>query len=155
MLKKIKPYIIGIAIPLLVGGLSAWLTKDGMENHSGLNQPPLTPPMWLFPIVWSALYILMGIGSVLVWKRGGPKAAFALKIYASQLGVNFFWSIIFFNIKAFLFAFVWLLLLWAIIAIMIYAFRRLSPAAGWMQLPYLLWVTFAGYLTFMTYLLNR
>ncbi|MBP3361475.1 MAG: tryptophan-rich sensory protein [Clostridia bacterium] len=158
MWKKIKPYVISIAIALGVGGLSALLTKDGMEAYQNINQPPLNPPMIVFPIVWSILFILMGIGSAIVYTKkneAGADACGALKIYGLQLAVNFFWSLIFFNMQAYLFAFIWLLLLWVLIIIMIIRFRRVSPAAAYLQIPYLLWVTFAGYLTLMVYILNR
>ena len=158
MWKKIKPYVIGIAIPLIVGGLSAWLIRDGMTRYNNMAKPALSPPSWLFPIVWTILFILMGIGSAIVWqnREQDPEAAgAALRIYGAQLVVNFFWSIIFFNMQAYLFAFIWLVLLWLMIIIMIIEFRKTSPAAAWLQLPYLLWVTFAGYLTFAVWLLNR
>lgn len=158
MWKKIKPYVISIAIALAVGGLSAWLTRSGMDVYnSGVTKPPLSPPMILFPIVWSILYILMGIGSAMVFvQRGENKeaAASALWVYAFQLAVNFFWSIIFFNMQAYLFAFIWILLLWLLIIVMIVKFRKISPVAAYLQIPYLLWVTFAAYLTFMVYMLN-
>lgn len=157
-MEKIKAYAIAIAIPLAVGGLSAFLTRSGMDAYQSVIQPPLSPPMWLFPVVWSLLYILMGIGSGMVWLRreNDTEAALsALIVYGFQLAVNFFWSIIFFNMQAFLFAFIWLALLWLLIIAMIVKFSRISRAAAWLQVPYLLWVTFAGYLTLMVWLLNR
>ncbi len=158
MWKKIKPYVISIAIALAVGGLSSLLTKNNMDVYDTINRPALAPPMWLFPIVWSILFILMGISSALVWVRRdeNPEEAFvALRVYALQLIVNFFWTIIFFNMQAYLFAFVWLLLLLVLIIIMIVQFKKISSKAAYLQMPYLLWVTFAGYLTLMIYLLNR
>ena len=140
------------------GRLSAWLIRDGMTQYNNMAKPALSPPSWLFPIVWTILFILMGIGSAIVWqnREQDPEAAgAALRIYGAQLVVNFFWSIIFFNMQAYLFAFIWLVLLWLMIIIMIIEFRKISPAAAWLQLPYLLWVTFAGYLTFAVWLLNR
>ena len=158
MWKKIKPYVISIAIALAVGGLSALLTKNNMEVYNTINRPALSPPMWVFPVVWGILFVLMGISSALVWvnrEQDIETASSALRIYGLQLIVNFFWSIIFFNMQAYLFAFIWLLLLLALIIIMILQFRKISPLAAYLQIPYLLWVTFAGYLTFMIYLLNR
>lgn len=158
MWKKIKPYVISIAIALAVGGLSALLTKNNMDVYDTINRPSLAPPMWLFPVVWSILFILMGISSAMVYlkKDESPEAVTsALKVYGAQLVVNFFWTIIFFNMQAYLFAFIWLIILWILIVIMIVQFRKISPVAGYLQIPYLLWVTFAGYLTFMIYLLNR
>lgn len=158
MWKKIKPYVISIAIALAVGGLSALLTKNNMEVYNTINRPALAPPMWVFPVVWGILFVLMGISSALVWlnrEQDIETASSALRIYGLQLIVNFFWSIIFFNMQAYLFAFIWLLLLLALIIIMILQFKKISPLAAYLQIPYLIWVTFAGYLTFMIYLLNR
>ena len=158
MWKKIKPYVISILIALAVGGLSAWLTSDSMEIYGSINQPALAPPAWLFPVVWGILFVLMGISAALVYtdKNATPKEkASALKVYGLQLAVNFFWSLIFFNLRNWLFAFIWLILLWVLIIIMIVKFYRIRPIAGLLQLPYLLWVTFAGYLNLMIYLLNK
>lgn len=158
MLKKWKPYIISVLIALAVGGLAALLTKNNMDVYERINRPLLSPPMAVFPIVWSVLFVLMGIGAAAVYvnrSRNSEAAATALKVYAFQLAVNFFWSIIFFNMQTYLFAFVWLVLLWVLILVMIARFRKVSKAAAYLQLPYLLWVTFAGYLTIMIYFLNR
>lgn len=157
MWQKIKPYIISVLIALAVGALSSFLTKDNMGIYDYINRPPLSPPMSLFPVVWSILFILMGISSAIVWiKRDDNRdeATCALRIYGLQLIVNFLWTIIFFNMQAYLFAFIWLLLLLVLIIIMIIQFKKISPLAAYLQIPYALWVAFAGYLTFMTYLLN-
>ena len=158
MWKKIKPYVFGIAIALGVGGLSSLLTKDNMQIYEQINKSALAPPMILFPIVWGILFVLMGISSAIVYeKRETDKEASqeALKVYALQLAVNFFWTIIFFNMQAYLFAFIWLIVLWVLIILMIIKFKKISPTAAYLQIPYLLWVTFAGYLTLMIYLLNK
>lgn len=158
MWEKIKPYVFGIAIALGVGGLSSLLTKDNMQIYEQINKPALAPPMILFPIVWGILFVLMGISSAIVYeKRETDKEASqeALKVYALQLAVNFFWTIIFFNMQAYLFAFIWLIVLWVLIILMIIKFKKISPTAAYLQIPYLLWVTFAGYLTLMIYLLNK
>ena len=157
MWKKIKPFIISIAISLGVGLLSALLTSDSMNIYSAIVQPPLAPPSILFPIVWTVLFTLMGIGAALVYnkKEEKPKETQdALIVYAVNLFVNFFWSIIFFNMRAFLFAFIWILLLWAIILTMILKFRKVSPLAAYLQIPYLIWVTFAAYLNLAIFILN-
>ena len=156
MLKKLKPYIISVIIALAVGGLSALLTKNNMNIFEKINMPPLSPPSVVFPIVWAVLYILMGISSAIIYKNGTDREEVqsALKVYALQLAVNFFWSLIFFNMQAYLFAFVWLVLLWVLVIVMIVKFKKISPAAAWLQIPYLLWITFAGYLSLMIYLLN-
>ncbi len=156
MLKKLKPYIIGILIPLAVGGLAAFLTRNSMNIYESIEKPPQAPPGILFPIVWTVLYILMGIGSTLIYKSDADEKIKnqGLFIYGLQLAVNFFWSILFFNLQAFLPSFIWLLLLWGLIIAMIVSFWRISRSAALLQIPYLLWVTFAGYLNLMIYLLN-
>lgn len=157
MWKKIKPFVISIAIALGIGGLSAILTSDSMDIYSDIVQPSLAPPAILFPIVWTILFTIMGIGAALVWNKKDeqPKEVQdALVVYAVNLFMNFFWSIIFFNMRAFLFAFIWLVLLWVVILIMILKFRKVSPLAAYLQIPYLLWVTFAGYLNLAIYILN-
>lgn len=153
--QKYKPYIISSAIALGVGGISAFISRGGMENYANVNQPPLSPPMWLFPIVWGILYILMGIGAAEVYLSEGENRLVALRVYAVQLAVNFLWSPIFFNAQAFVVAFIWIVILWLLIIFMIALFWSVKPRAAYLQLPYLIWVTFAGYLTYMTYLLNR
>lgn len=148
-----KKLILCIALPLAVGGLSALLTRGGMDAFAALSKPALSPPGWLFPVVWTLLYILMGIASYLVLTSEKPKGA-ALSIYALQLVFNFFWPIIFFNFEAYLFAFVWLVILWVLILVTMILFFRISETAGYLLLPYLLWVTFAGYLNLYIYILN-
>jgi len=156
MKRNWKALIICIAIPLAVGGLSALFTMDSMRTFSQLNQPPLSPPSWLFPVVWTILYTLMGVASFLVYTSPAPKAEknAALRVYGAQLIVNFFWSIIFFSWELYLFAFVWLLLLWVLIFATILYFYPIRPLAAYLLIPYLLWVTFAGYLNYGIYLLN-
>ena len=153
---KWKQLIICIAIPLAVGGLSALLTRDSMDTFKSLNKPPLSPPDWLFPVVWSVLFVLMGIASYLVLESGEPRKAIrtSLAVYGAQLIVNFFWSIFFFNLGAYLFSFFWLVLLWLMIWATIILFCKSSKPAGYLLIPYILWVTFAGYLNFAVYLLN-
>lgn len=155
---KIKPYLISVLIALGVGGLSAFFTRNNMNIFDNIVKPPLTPPMWLFPIVWGILFILMGIGAALVFvnnENNKEQVKNALFFYGLQLIVNFFWSLIFFNMQSYLFAFIWLLLLLALIVIMIVKFRKISPLAAYLQLPYLAWVLFAGYLNLAIFILNR
>lgn len=145
-----------IAIPLIVGAVSALITGGGMEVFETLNKPPLSPPGWLFPIVWTILYTLMGIASYLVLRSGAAEQDIhkALTIYAYQLVVNFLWPTFFFNFKWYFFAFLWLILLWVLIVIMLERFLRISKLAGYLIIPYLLWVTFAGYLNLGIWWLN-
>lgn len=156
MKEKWKSLIVCLLIPLAVGGLSAWLSGGGMQAFAQLNKPPLSPPGWLFPVVWTVLYLLMGFASWLVLTSDKPKMQIksALQIYGLQLVVNFFWSIIFFSQQRYLFAFFWLLLLWVMIIMTMMRFYRIRELAGELLLPYFLWVTFAGYLNFAIYLLN-
>lgn len=148
-----KSLIICLAISLTVGSLSAFLTRNSMETFNSIIKPAFSPPGWLFPVVWTILYILMGIASYLVLTSGKPNDS-ALAIYSIQLVFNFFWSIIFFNMKLYLFAFLWLVLLWLLILKTALLFYQISKPAGYLMVPYLLWVTFAGYLNFSIYLLN-
>lgn len=148
-----KKLILCIAIPLAVGGLSAFLTRDSMETFASLDKPALSPPGWLFPVVWTILYVLMGIASYLVLVSGEPNRN-ALTVYGIQLAFNFFWSIIFFGYEAYLFSFVWLVILWILIFVTMVQFYKISKGAGYLMVPYLLWVTFAGYLNLSIYLLN-
>ena len=153
---NIKQLLICIAVPLLVGGLSAFLTRDSMTTFSQVIKPPLSPSGILFPIVWTVLYTLMGIASYLIVSSDAAKEDIqnAIFIYVLQLGINFFWSIFFFNFKWYLFSFFWLLLLWAFILYMIVIFYRISKPAAYLLIPYLLWVTFAGYLNLGIAILN-
>ena len=153
---KIKPYAVSILLTLAVGGLSGFLTSMGMDSFDALTKPPLTPPSFLFPIVWTVLFILMGVGAARIFMTE-PTAARNrdLIVYVVQLAVNFFWSIIFFNLQAYAFAFFWLILLWVLILTMIYLFCKVDKPAALIQIPYAIWVTFAGYLNLMIWLMNR
>lgn len=157
MWKKYKSYIIGVLIALSVGGLSATFTMGNMNLFDEIKKPPLSPPAILFPIVWTILYIFMGISSAIIYdhrKFMKTEAEVGLVIYAVSLILNFCWSIIFFNFRAFTFAFIWLLLLWSSILYMIAQYYRVNKLAAYLQIPYLIWVTFAGYLTFAISLIN-
>lgn len=145
-----------ITIPLIVGGVAGFLTRGAMSTFQELNQPPLSPPPWLFPVVWSILYILMGVSSWLVCKSGEPteKIDRALRIYYYQLVVNFLWPIFFFNFQWFLFSFFWLVLLGVLVCAMIRQFYRISAWAGYLNVPYLIWLVFAGYLNLGIWWLN-
>lgn len=149
-----KRLLVYLAIPLGVGALAGILTKDSMMQFSLLNRPPLSPPGWLFPVVWTVLFLLMGYASYLVSRSGSVQKRPALILYAIQLIVNFFWSIFFFNFEWYLFSFFWLVLLWVLILLTIRAFWRISPTAAILLIPYLLWVTFAGYLNLAIWLIN-
>lgn len=150
-----KTLIKCIAIPLIVGGLAAFLTRDGMKYYiEEITKPALTPPPWVFSVVWTILYVMMGYASFLVIEEGTGDQKTARMIYFAQLFFNFFWSIIFFNLRWYLFAFAWLLILWFLVLATIKAFAEIEPKAGKVLIPYLIWLTFAAYLNFGVYLLN-
>ena len=151
-----KSYLFWILLSLLVGTLSGLLSIRGMEVYrQSVQKPPFTPPAVVFPIAWSILYILMGIGAARVTlSPDTEKSKQAINLFIAQLTVNFFWSLIFFNLQAFPLAFLWLLLLWGLVAWMILAFRRVDPVAAWLQVPYLIWLTFAAYLSGGVWLLS-
>ena len=154
---KWKPYIISVLIALAVGGLSALLSRNGMESYEAtVTKPVLTPPGWLFAVVWTILYALMGVGAARVWLTKESEArSRGLNLYVAQLIVNFFWSLIFFNAQAFGFALLWLVLLWVLVFLMVRKFHRVDRLAALLQIPYLIWLTFAAYLNFGVLVLNR
>lgn len=152
-----KVYTVWILIAEAVGALSGWLSREGMMLYSEtVIQPLLAPPMWVFPVVWSVLYALMGISAARVWAApDSPKRRRGLNLFVAQMVVNFFWSLIFFNLQAFGAGFFWLLLLWALVAWMIFSFYQVDQLAAWLQVPYLVWLTFAAYLSGAVWLINR
>lgn len=155
-LKNWKPYVVSAGIALGVGTLSSLLSIAGMRVYEEtVTKPALTPPGWIFAVVWTILYVLMGISAAKVWltKLSTHKSR-GLNYYVVQLIVNFFWSLIFFNAQAFGFALVWLLLLWALVLLMILQFGKTDRSAAMLQIPYLIWLTFAAYLNFGVCILN-
>ena len=145
-----KQYALWIGLAEAVGGVSALLSREGMKLYeAAVPQPPLSPPMWLFPVVWAILYALMGISAarISVLPPSVGKCC-GQKLFFTQLIFNFFWSILFFNLQSYWAAFVWLVILWALVLGMILCYRKVDKAAAWLQVPYLLWLTFAGYLNF-------
>ena len=150
------PYGLFIGATEAVGALAGFLTRAGVKHYQAqVVKPFLNPPPSVFPVVWSILYALMGIGAARVWKAEPSQTrSSALIVFGAQLAMNFLWTIAFFNLRAYSFAFAWLVGLWFLILLMILLFRRVDKTAGLLQIPYLLWVTFAGYLNFMVWLLN-
>lgn len=155
-MKKInwKALLTSLALSLGTGGLAALLTSNAMARFDGLNKPPLTPPGWVFPAVWTALFILMGVSAYIVYVSSAPTRRGALAVYAAQLALNFTWTVLFFGFSAYYAAFVCLMLLLCAIVWMIAAFCPISRTAALLQLPYLLWVLFAGYLNIAIAMLN-
>ena len=151
---KWKSLLVNIAIPLLVGGISSLITMDGFRQYKEINQPPLSPPSAVFPVVWTILYILMGISSYLVYEKKDADNKNALTLYAIQLAVNFIWPIFFFGFNAYLFSFIILIVLWIFVLLTIISFYKINKTAALLMIPYLIWLTFAGYLNLGVYILN-
>ena len=153
---NLKTYAFWIGLSESVGLLSGFLTRQGTEIYANmLQKPPLSPPGWVFAVVWTVLYALMGISAARIYAAPPSRArSRGLNLFVAQLVVNFFWSPIFFNAGAYGFALIWLLVLWVLILWMVLTFRRVDKTAALLQIPYLLWVTFAAYLNFGIYLLN-
>jgi len=152
-----KTYAFWVLFTEAVGGLSGWLTREGTKIYTAaITQPPFSPPGIVFPIVWSILFALMGIGAARIYLAPASTArSRSLLLFLLQLAFNFFWSIIFFNLQNFGLALICLIALWILILLMILSFRKVDKLAAWLQIPYLLWVTFAAYLNFGVWLLNR
>ena len=143
---NIKTLAISVAISLGAGILSAFLTGGSMRQYADMYKPPLAPPGWVFPIVWTILYILMGIAAWRAYESQSADRRLAISLYGNQLLLNIVWPLLFFNLKIYFFAFAWLLLLWLMIYLTMRQFAVLDQKAGMLLIPYLVWVTFAGYL---------
>lgn len=147
---------VWILLTEAIGALSGFLSREGMKIYMAtVIKPPLSPPGWVFPVVWGILYALLGIGVAMV--HGSPPSrqrSRGLNFYIAQMVVNFFWSLIFFNARAFGFAFFWLLLLLVLVVGMVLSFRQVRLLSAKLQIPYLLWLLFAAYLNFGVWLLN-
>ena len=169
MKRNWKTLVICILIPLAVGAVAGFLTRGGMESFALLNKPPLSPPAWVFPVAWTILYTLMGISSYLIYvsepqkvnksisdknTKENKEKSQALSTYGYQLIVNFLWPVFFFSFQWYFFAFLWLVLLWILVAKMILEFGEISRIAALLNVPYLLWLSFAGYLNLGIWLLN-
>lgn len=153
-IKNPEALILSILIPLAVGSFSSLITRNTIDIYNTINKASISPPSYVFPIVWTILYILMGLSSYIIYVSDSEKKESALKIYALQLFFNFFWSILFFTFSQYLFAFIWLIVLIVLIIIMIYAFYQINPVAAFLQIPYLLWCLLAAYLNYTIILLN-
>ena len=142
-----------LIIPLAVGGVASLIAKNNFVIE---NQPLLSPPAWVFPVVWTILYVLMGIASYIILESDAKPQdkTNALTLYAVQLIFNFFWTIIFFNLRQYIFAFIWILALWGFILATVLKFRPISKTAAYLLLPYIIWVAFAAYLNLGVAILN-
>ncbi len=151
-----KTYVFWILLCEAVGILAGWISAEGIMVYSLLaNKPPLTPPSWIFPVVWTILYALMGIGAARISLQEPSKTRNnGLNLFAVQLILNFFWPLLFFNAHAYGFALIWLVLLWVCVLAVILIFYKIDTTAAWLLVPYLVWLTFAVYLNAGVYLLN-
>ncbi len=156
---KLKPLIFSLIISLGVGFLSGFLVGNSSEVYMNLVKPALSPPPAVFPVIWTILYILMGVSAYLIYeadvsKKEKKEKKEALKIYGLQLAMNFLWSFIFFKFNLYLPAFIWLVLLFIVVVLMIKKFNKIDETAAALQVPYALWLVFAGYLNLMIVLFN-
>ncbi|MGN1182212.1 MAG: TspO/MBR family protein [Faecalibacillus sp.] len=149
-----KILIISIIIPLFVGGISSYLTYHQLALYQKLNLPPLAPPGQLFSIIWTILFVLMGISSYYIYVSHHPKKETALLIYAFQLFINFCWPLFFFNLHNYFMAFMILIVLLILIITMMYIFYQIKPLSCYLNILYLLWVCFALYLNFFIFINN-
>lgn len=149
---RLLPFIVCLAITLIPGVIVGLLTSGQNDIYETVKTPVFAPPAILFPIIWGLLYTLMGVSLYLIYQNGGTLRNYAL--FAAQFVANLIWPFLFFSFEAFWLAFLWLVLLWVMILLMIISFYRTSPLAAYMQIPYLLWVTFAGVLNLSIAILN-
>ena len=153
--KKIdwKVLLFFLLYTFILAGLGTLLS--GGFNLDELNKPPLTPPAWLFPVVWSILYAAMSFAAYLVFVSNDIDRGVPLRLYLLQVVINVLWPVFFFGLEWRLFAFFWILLLVAVVALTMAEFRKISVSAFYLMIPYLLWVLFATYLNIGFYLLNK
>lgn len=153
-MKKYKPYLISLVITFIAAGIGAAATYAGMDGFMKLSQPLFSPPSFLFPVVWTILYILMSLAAARVYVLEGKRFTTPVKLYAVQLFFNMVWSILFFGFGAYLAAFIWLVILWVLVLLMIMTFYPVCKGCAFSQIPYLMWLSFAAYLNFGIYYLN-
>ena len=152
--KKTGTYALMIAIALAVGGLSA-LVNAGEFSTPELIQPALSPPAWLFPVVWTLLYTLLGVSAARILLSGDPAAGDAVFLWATQLVVNFLWTLFYFRFRALALSFFWLIFLLLLVLLMVRRFGEIDKTAARLQIPYVVWLCFAACLNLATWLLNR
>lgn len=150
---NIKELVISIIIPIVFGILSS-VFSGNFNTYQEISKPKFAPPGFIFPIVWFILFIFMGISSYLIYKSNSYDKEKSLLIYNIQLIVNFFWSIIFFRLKNYFLAFIWIILLLVLIIIMFSRFYKINKISAYLQIPYIIWVVFATILTYSIYALN-
>lgn len=155
-MSNIVKLIVSLIIPLSVGAVAGMFTSQAVPNwYASLNRPSFSPPNWVFGPVWTTLYILLGTSFFLVWKENpSQQRSLAIKIFAVQMLLNFAWSFIFFYFNMIGFALLAIIFLWISIAVMIFLFYKIKPIAAYLNIPYLLWVSFATILNAGYYFLN-
>lgn len=151
---KNKKLIIYILIPLIAGGIG-YLLGGGNNIYDSVKRPSFAPPDFLFPIVWTILYILMGISAYIVSNSSSTYKNLGLIIYYVQLVINSLWNLFFFRLNWFLFAFIWLILLLVLVIYMVYLFSKSDKKSAWLNVPYVLWLLFAAVLNFSVFWINR
>ncbi len=149
-----KKLLINIIVPVGLGALVGLLTSPS-SSYKEMIQPSFAPPGILFPIVWTILYILMGVSNYIIMESDDYGYKDALSVSYTQLGVNLLWSFIFFSFKQYFLAFIWIILLIVLVISMIKRFYSISKVSALIQIPYLLWLIFASILNFSIFLLNR
>lgn len=155
---NILKLIVSIGICLIAGAVGSIFTMPSIPTwYATLNRPAIAPPNWIFGPVWTTLFILMGIALYIVWQKGADKkdVKSAVILFGTQLLLNIFWSILFFGMQRPLYSFMEIIFLWLAILATILAFFKISKTAGWLLIPYILWVSFASYLNLAFYLLNK
>ncbi|MHC1774966.1 MAG: TspO/MBR family protein [Lentimicrobium sp.] len=154
---QIGKLITSVLLPLGIGGVAGMFTSEAIPGwYASLNQPSFNPPNWIFGPVWTTLYLVMGISFFMIWKlEAGKDRNQAIGIFLVQLLLNFGWSFFFFHFKMIGLALLEIIVLWVTIAFMLKRFYKLKPLAAYLNIPYLLWVTFATLLNAAYFWLNR
>ena len=155
MKAKTKVFVYSYILTFLFAAGGGIVTYAGMNGFEAVKQPALTPPSWVFPVVWTILFSLMAYGAAVIYLSGSAGMPRAMFIYALQLTMNFWWCVLFFGFRLYLFSFIWLVLLWLAVLLMTILFSRINRKAGLLQVFYLLWLSFAAYINLGVWLLNR
>lgn len=152
---KWKPLACSITIPLVFGLLVGWLTKDSMDIYEQLNKPAMALPGYAFSAVWLIQFVLMGVSSYIIYVSPSPERVKAMRLYEINLLLIFMWPIIFFTFQSYFLAFVIAIIIWGVAFTMVSMFTQISRLAGWILLPFFIWVTYAAYLNLQILMLNR
>lgn len=150
-----KRLAVSVLIPILTGGAASLINLDGFKEFETVNKPSITPPMIVFPIVWTVLYILMGLSTYIVYESPENGKTRAYFFYVMQLAANFLWTCFFFGAQDYLAAFVTVIILLLLISGMIFSFYGVNKKSAYLQIPYFIWVTFASYLNYLVHIMNK